>query len=197
MQTEVTPNVIGTTGYWMRRMAVPGISAESMESAVARCAEWVGAPIIGAWAVRQSTLTLMKWPDERPGYINPEVYQCDSVFYELRDDLNAKELPVLFSKGQIHTMMGLRRDGYTNNDYADISDVKALAPHMKLQPVRMVSARPVADKNTEIYGEQAVVIVGHEKYEKEIHTVGRQLKQHHYAIERPEHGRTNFYQTIN
>lgn len=190
------PSPIGSTHLWMRALEFDPIPVKDMQSVITRCAEWTGTTVIGAYVPESGALSLLKWPDGRPEYIEPTEGECDSAFYEIRDQLDAYERGSYVRDNEIHSLMGLRVNGYSGCEFKTTDFIKNRTTSLAIGNVVMVSARVKQDGSVEPYTEPAAILIGPPNSEEEIHNIGQTLKQHHYAIERMDQNRTDFYETV-
>lgn len=153
-----------------------------------------GISVVGYYMSQPASLTLLLWPDLRTGYQEPTIKECEQATHELCSLLRGTiDETFRLADDSIHTMMGRRIGGYDTDTVAPLARVTQLAPRMQVHDGYMVSAR-IHEGEVESYGEPVAIMIGRQKDEAEIHTVGDTLEQHHYAIERTQ-GLTDFYET--
>lgn len=199
------PKLIGTTDLWSGYLGLNApFTPEAIQAVVTDYVAESGITVVGYYSPAPSSVTLLRWPETREGYVTPSIPECNIALQGLAARLQAQDAKTNVITGRkIHVMMGRRISGYDGGEMAPFTQLQR--PGLRgysVTAAHMVSARTVRGEQTttiEPYGEPAGVIVAAPKHEQIIHDIGDELRQFHYAIERgptnAEAGRTDFYET--
>lgn len=161
-----------------------------------------GITVVGYYTDEPPSLTLLRWPETREGYRSPTIPECDIALYGLATKLEAEDtMQDVIPPDALHTMMGRKRDGYGAGEIAPLRELERLdLVDFDVTEAHMVSARTIEGNEVESYGEPVGILLMSPEHEAEIHQIGENLEQWHYAIERGRRttsaeGRTDFYET--
>lgn len=191
-----SPKIIATADLWTAKLTTPYHNAETVQEHMTSYAKETGHTVLGYVHEPTGEVTLLRWPDLRPGYMPPSIEECRRSRDDLAKLLGATSL-VLESvpAGFIHCMMGRRVGGYDTEHIAPMQEVFQYVDAGAATEVMMVSARTKEGGGVECYGEPAAAILIPADAEHQIHELGHALMQHHYVIERADEKRTDFYET--
>lgn len=194
--TTPNPAVIATTELWISQLTIPHHTAEEAQALITKYVTESRIAIVGYINNTGDTLTLLRWPDLRPGYLPPNQAECNQSRTALAELFGAKIINTEpLQANTLHCMMGRKVGGYDDGRIASMDEVHQHIPTQHTEAVYMVSARPTTDGSIESYGEPAVAVIIPAANEASIHRLGDTLEQHHYVIERTKEGRTDFYET--
>jgi hypothetical protein len=205
------PEAIGPDNFelWTARILLdPGsdvaLDAAAVQNVVTDYVTKSGITIVGYHTIEPLALTLLRWPDTRPGYSTPTIQERDRALDALAGLLGSQNKQKdIVSQGKIHVMMGRKMDGYGDGDTVPIEEFQSNLPGYSVTEGHMISARtiinPDGTRGVETYGEPVGIIVADRIHEALVHEKGDTAKQFHYAMERGPigntPGRTDFYET--
>ncbi len=196
------PRLIGPTNFelWTGRLLIdPSIDTKTVQNEVTNYVTKSRITVVGYHSRDPSSLTMLRWPDGREGYRSPTPPECSIALRALAARLDARRLETgIVPDNKIHVMMGRNMDGYEAGVVAPIGELRAAFPRGSVTEAHMVSARTTASE-VDVHGEPVGIVVAPHSYVERVHSVGDDLRQHHYAIEHgPQNsmpGRTDFFET--
>lgn len=188
---------IGTAELWIGALNLGReiYSAADLQNKVTSYVSETGRTVTGCFLPESNELLLLHWPETRESYVEQQVSECESALRGLAIILNVEiSRSHQLEDDEISCMMGLKVGGYYDGRIADLSEISQYQLQLSMEPAHMVSARALKDGVTESYGEPTIYLTGKSSTEAAIHTIGNQLEQHHYGIQRGS-GMTDFYET--
>jgi hypothetical protein len=193
----MTVEKIGTTKLWIGTLDLGehSFSIDQLQNIVTDYAKDTKRTVTGGFLVDSNRLVLLHWPETREGYIEQSIYECELVLEDLKNILEAvashnNDL----ADDEVSCMMGLKVGGYGDGRVASLDELSDYKLELQIDLAHMVSARAKHDGTVESYGEPTVFLTGKSQSESTIHSIGDQLEQYHYAIQRGS-GVTDFYET--
>jgi len=196
------PELIGTTGLWTGRIVLdPPLNAAKVQQAATDYVEESGITVVGYYMDNPSSLTLLRWPEIRPGFRSPTIAECNAALSTLAQRLHAKTVQKgVIPARKIHVMMGRKKKGYGSGEVVPIEALRRddLSGYV-LTEGYMISARTVKNAGVESYGEPIGIIIADPSDEAAIHELADKLEQHHYVLERGanngKQGKADHYRT--
>lgn len=196
------PNNIAPENFelWTGRIQLdPSLSAADVQAVVTNYVGESDITVVGYHTQEPPAFTMLRWPDDREGYKPPTPPECAIALRALATRLNSQHFEEgIVPEDKIHVMMGRKKDGYGEGEVAPLDLLHTRLPDCSVTDGYMVSAR-TTDEGVESYGveddEKVGIIVADPSYEQDIHDLGDELEQHHYAMERGPEGVTQFWET--